>query len=154
MKQNAGFPQSPQFLPFSLCECDPPRRPISPFSLPFSSLSHFAHCPRNQSFRMCLSPSDAERREDREELKRRRRHTQQQAKHAATADTHLHPKPLEHAASPSCSRNIKLAGWLEESIAFGRLSVYPAFAQLSGPEISGHLAGSRNKHIYSSLDGR
>lgn len=30
---------------------------------------------------------------------------------------------------------------------------YPAFDQNSGPEISGHLAGSRNKHIYSSLDG-
>ena len=31
---------------------------------------------------------------------------------------------------------------------------YPAFDQNSGPEISGHLAGSRNKHIYFSLDGR
>ena len=30
---------------------------------------------------------------------------------------------------------------------------YPAFDQNSGPEISGHLAGRRNKHIYSSLNG-
>ena len=34
------------------------------------------------------------------------------------------------------------------------LFMYPAFDQNSGPEISGHLAGSRNKQIYSSLDGR
>ena len=32
--------------------------------------------------------------------------------------------------------------------------LYPAFDQNSGPESSSHLAGSRNKHIYSSLDGR
>ena len=31
---------------------------------------------------------------------------------------------------------------------------YPAVDQNSGPEISSHLAGSRNKHIYSSVDGR
>ena len=95
MEQNARFPQSPQFLPFSLCECDPPR-PISPSPLfPSLPFSHFAHCPRNQSFRMCLSPSDAdaerrEREEEREGLKRRRRHTQQQAKHAAAAPTHIY----------------------------------------------------------------
>ena len=31
--------------------------------------------------------------------------------------------------------------------------IYPAFDQNSGPEISSHLIGGRNKHVYSSLDG-
>ena len=108
---------------------------------------------------MCLSPSDAERREEREELKRRRRHTQQQAKHAA-ANTHLHPKPLEHAASPSCSRNIKLAGWLEESIAFWavigvkpvrcRRQVPPNRAENCAAERASELAALRHRRHRQS----